>query len=213
MSELTFKLPEQIVLATNNSKKLKEFNQIFTKLCNTPISFKTLDDFKLDSPIENGATFYENALIKAKYCFEKTGLAAIGDDSGIVVKIMGSAPGIFSARWAGEHHKGKGSEDKLDPCGQLLLEQLSDVKLEDRGAFFQCTIVYYGGENNILTVDGQLDGTIAKEASGTHGFGYDPIFIPQGLNKTIAELVDDEKNQISHRRRAIEKLVEVITCA
>ena len=147
-------------------------------------------------------TFAENAFIKARAAAEHTGRIALADDSGIVVDVLGGAPGIFSARWAGES---AGDEANV----QLLLGQLADVRRPNRGAEFHCTIALLamraGGHE--FVAEGSWRGSLAYEPRGSHGFGYDPIFEPEGLEVTAAELQPAEKDARSHRARAFVELL------
>jgi XTP/dITP diphosphohydrolase len=156
-------------------------------------------------PVEDGVTFEENALIKARTAAAHTGRIALADDSGIVVDVLGAAPGILSSRWAGQ---GAGDEANV----RLLLDQLGDIRRPNRGAEFRCTIalvvpdtVIAGGHE--FVAEGRWRGTLAYEPRGSHGFGYDPIFEPEGREITSAELTPDEKNAESHRARAFEALL------
>ncbi len=141
-------------------------------------------------------------MIKARAAFKHTGLPSIADDSGIVVEILGGAPGIFSARWSG-------GRDNVENR-RLLLAQLSDVKLEHRSAAFICTIALVSADQEI-TFTGFWPGRIATAESGEHGFGYDPIFIPEGFDCTAAELEPEVKNALSHRLQALEQLASYLS--
>lgn len=152
-------------------------------------------------PIEDGLSFAENALIKARAANRLTGLPAIADDSGLAVEILGGAPGIFSARWSGNR------DDAANR--HLLLAQLADVRPEHRAASFVCTMALVDGDDEI-TCTGIWLGSLATQASGANGFGYDPIFVPDGLAVTAAELEPDVKNSMSHRFMAVEQLVSVL---
>jgi XTP/dITP diphosphohydrolase len=150
-------------------------------------------------PIEDGVTFAENALVKARAVCAATGLATIADDSGLAVAVMGGAPGIFSALWSGAHGA---DEENL----RLLLAQLIDIPDAHRGAAFVCAaaLVTPGGQE--VVCEGRMEGRIATEAAGGGGFGYDPIFIPAGFDVTAAELTAAQKNSISHRGKAFTTL-------
>ena len=159
-------------------------------------------------PIEDGKSFTENALIKARAAAAHTGLPALADDSGICVDILGGAPGIFSARWAGA---ARGDAANV----QLLLEQLADVRDSNRGAHFTChiAIVVPATEHSRAleaVVSGDWPGQIAREVRGQNGFGYDPIFIPQGNTVSAAELPAAKKNALSHRSRALKALADLL---
>jgi XTP/dITP diphosphohydrolase len=152
-------------------------------------------------PIEDGTSYLANALIKARAAFEHTGLPSIADDSGIAVEILGGSPGIFSARWAG------GRDNVANR--QLLLAQLADVAEENRAAAFVCTIALVTADSE-LSFTGIWPGRVATAEQGEHGFGYDPVFIPEGFEVTAAELEPEVKNALSHRSLALEQLAEYL---
>jgi len=187
----------QIVLATHNAHKVKEVAAILEPL----VPGLTLLGYDGPEPIEDGSTFLENSLIKARAAFAHTGKPSMADDSGIVVEILGGSPGIFSARWSG-------SKDDVKNR-QLLLAQLADVPEANRGASFICTIslVDADGESSFT---GVLPGRIARAESGEHGFGYDPIFIPEGFEVSAGELEPMVKNSISHRSMALSQLASFL---
>ena len=164
-----------------------------------PEDLASAKDFGLEAPVENGVTFAQNALIKARAACEATGLPAISDDSGLCVNVMGGAPGIFSAIWSGKH----GADDaNLD----LLLAQLEDIPVEHRAASFECAAALVMPDGREVVAYGRMDGSIARRRAGKAGFGYDPIFIPEGHDVTAAELTAQEKNAISHRFKALAEL-------
>lgn len=183
----------EILLATQNEHKIIEFQN---KLKGTGIIIKSLVDFNDDSDcIENGKTFEENALIKAKTYYNKYHLPTISDDSGLVVKALNGAPGIYSKRYSGGN-----DQDNIN----LLLKKLKNEK--DRSAFFECAICYYDGDAHYFI--GKCHGDIGFIPEGDDGFGYDPIFLYNG--KSFAQISLDEKNKISHRARAINEFVKYI---
>jgi XTP/dITP diphosphohydrolase len=190
----------RVVLATHNAHKVEEFQAILGAV------LPELEVVAYDGPepVEDGTSFAENALIKARAAAVHTGLPALADDSGICVDVMNGAPGIFSARWAGH---GRGSQANLE----LLLDQVADIASEHRGAHFACTIALVvpatGAEH---VVEGIWPGALATEAHGGGGFGYDPIFVPDGHHVTAAELSAAEKNAISHRGRAFEAAIPLL---
>ena len=188
----------KLVLATHNAHKVVEVEQILAKLGVADLSVLGYDG---PEPVEDGITFAENALIKARAAFAHTGVASIADDSGLAVEVLGGAPGIFSARWSGTRDNAKNRE--------LLLAQLADVKPEHRAASFVCTIALVDGENEI-TFTGIWAGRVAFAEAGPNGFGYDPIFIPEGLELTAAELEPEVKNALSHRAIALEQLASYL---
>jgi len=183
----------QLVVATHNSHKVREVAQILEPL----VPNLELVGYQGPEPIEDGSSFLENALIKARAAFIHSGLRSIADDSGLMVEIMGGSPGIFSARWSGQKDDAANRE--------LLLSQLSDVPLANRSASFICTIalVSEGGEQSFT---GVWPGRIAFSASGEGGFGYDPVFIPEGFEVSAAELEPEVKNALSHRSMALGQL-------
>lgn len=152
-----------------------------------------------EPPVEEGTTFEANALIKARALCATTGLPAIADDSGIAVDVLGGAPGVFSARWAGVHGA---DEANL----RLLLDQLADVRDEDRSSAFVCAAALVTPEGHEYVEVGRMPGRLAREPHGDGGFGYDPIFVATGQDVTNAELSPDEKNAISHRGMAFRAL-------
>ncbi len=183
----------QLVLATHNQHKVEEVNAIL----GAQVPGLEVLGYDGPEPVEDGVTFLENALIKARAAHAHTGLTAIADDSGMAVEVLGGAPGIFSARWAG----GRDSVANR----QLLLAQLSDVKAEHRGASFVCTIALVSDSEEV-TFTGIWPGRVADSERGEHGFGYDPIFIPEGFEVTAAQLEPAIKNALSHRALALEQL-------
>jgi XTP/dITP diphosphohydrolase len=188
----------KLVLATHNQHKVVEVGQIIDSF----LPGVNLVGYDGPEPVEDGTSFVENALIKARAAFKHTGLPSIADDSGIAVEILGGAPGIFSARWSG-------GRDNVENR-RLLLAQLVDVKLEHRSAAFICTIALVSADQEI-TFTGFWPGRIATAESGEHGFGYDPIFIPEGFDCTAAELEPEVKNALSHRLQALEQLASYLS--
>ena len=188
-----------LAFATNNRKKSSELKKILEIY-----GFNVLDlnDLGISAEIvESGATFYENALIKARYLFGLAGELSLGEDSGLEVKALDGRPGIFSARYAGQHGNDQANIEKL-------LNDMSDI--DDRSARFKTVIALFDGEKELF-FEGVINGTISREVIGTGGFGYDPIFIPEGFSKSFGEFSPDEKNKISHRALAVGKLVEYLT--
>jgi XTP/dITP diphosphohydrolase len=188
----------ELLIATKNTGKIKELKELLTGL---PIQINSIDAFpNVVAPEETGANFAENAILKAKYYALQTKLWSLADDSGLGVKALNGAPGVFSARYAGENAT---DEKKIEK----LLRELNNVK--DRRARFVCTMAIADEKGEIKFVaDGICDGTIALNASGANGFGYDPIFIPDGFSQTFGELSDQIKRKISHRTRATEKIIQ-----
>ncbi len=189
----------RVVLATHNQHKALEFQQILGD------AVPGLEILRYDGPepVEDGATFAENALIKARAASRHTGLPALADDSGICVDVMGGSPGIFSARWAGGHGDAQANL-------QLLLDQLADMPDGSRAAHFTATLALVVPGEEPTVVEGRWPGRIAGQARGSHGHGYDPIFVPEGHDRTAAELGPDVKNQESHRARAFAAIVPAL---
>lgn len=188
---------KSIVLATHNRDKIKEFR---SKL-GFDIVLKTLDDFPdLPEVIEDGDTLEHNALKKAREIHEYTALPTIADDTGLEVDALNGAPGVYSSRFAGENATYQENVLKL-------LEELKDIKMEHRSARFRTKIAFVD-VNESWCVEGSVEGWILKEQKGYDGFGYDPVFYYEPLNKTFSELDLVEKNTISHRAKAIEAFVD-----
>lgn len=189
----------KIVVATRNRGKVKEISRLLSL---PQVDFYSIADFgdKVPQVEEVYDTYYENALLKAKTAAEALGLPAIADDSGLEVDALDGAPGVFSSRFAGK----EGDDDKNI---EKVLELLKDVPEEERAARFRCWVVaYFPEEKAILTAEGVCDGRIITEKRGSGGFGYDPIFVPDGYDKTFAEMDLAEKNRISHRAKAFKLL-------
>ncbi len=193
----------KVVLATHNPHKVTEFQQIVS------MTRPDLEVVGYDGPepVEDGVTFAENALIKARAAAAHTGLAAFADDSGICVDVLGGSPGIFSAYWAGQK---KDAQANLE----LLLDQLADIADPHRSAQFVSTIALVTPDGAERTVVGVWPGRVAREPAGAGGFGYDPIFIPDeqrpGGERTAAELTSEEKQSQSHRARAFTAFVPLL---
>lgn len=184
----------KIVMATNNAGKLREATEILAPLGIEVISQKAAGaDCE---PEENGSTFAENAMIKAKAVYDIVKMPVLADDSGLCVDALGGRPGVYSARYAP-----KGME-----C-ETLLKEMADIPAENRSASFQCVIAYIDGRRQ-FTVSGRCDGSIGYEKRGTNGFGYDPVFM-RG-SQSMAEMTAEEKNKISHRGNAMKKLCEML---
>ncbi len=184
----------EIVIASRNKHKIEELEALLSRYV-AGVKLLSLDDVGIAGDIEeNGTTFSENALIKARAA-ASSGKIGVGDDSGLCVNALGGAPGIFSARFAGEHGNDAANNEKL-------LRELSDKS--DRTAAFVCAIACVMPDGREITVEGRAEGTILHSASGNNGFGYDPLFYYPPLDKTFASLSPEEKNGISHRARAVE---------
>jgi XTP/dITP diphosphohydrolase len=187
-------MPVKLVFATNNRHKLEE---VSAKLAGA-IELVTLHDIGCDEDIEEtGVTFYENASIKSRYVYDRYRLNCFGDDSGLEVEALNGEPGVFSARYAGEH-------GNHDANIKKVLEKLGDTESR-RARFISVISLMWNGTEHFF--EGTVEGTIRRERAGTGGFGYDPVFQPDGFDITFAEMSLEEKNKLSHRARAVEKLV------
>ncbi|MGW6679669.1 RdgB/HAM1 family non-canonical purine NTP pyrophosphatase [[Kitasatospora] papulosa] len=193
----------RLILATRNAGKITELHAILADAGLThdlvgADAYPDVPDVK-----ETGVTFAENALLKAHALAQATGHPAVADDSGLCVDVLGGAPGIFSARWAGAHGNDRANLD-------LLLAQLGDIDDPHRGAYFACAAALALPDGTERVVEGRLTGTLRTAPAGAYGFGYDPILQPDGETRTCAELTPDEKNAISHRGKAFRALVPVV---
>ncbi|MFC4004810.1 RdgB/HAM1 family non-canonical purine NTP pyrophosphatase [Prauserella oleivorans] len=194
-------MSRRILLATRNAKKLEELRRILLKRGLGEVEVLGLSDVdEFPEAPETGATFEENALAKAHDAAKATGLPAIADDSGLSVDALGGMPGVLSARWAGRH-----GDDQANL--ELVLNQLRDTPDERRGASFVCAAAFVVPDEQEVVVRGEWPGTIIREPRGTNGFGYDPIFVPEGESRTSAELDPAEKDSSSHRGRALRALL------
>jgi XTP/dITP diphosphohydrolase len=199
----------RLVLATRNQGKLRELRELLRgRIEGLDVDTQVIDAAAAGVPDvpETGVTFEENSLLKARAVADATGLAAIADDSGLAVDVLGGAPGIFSARWAGRHGDDAANLD-------LLLAQLADIPAAHRGAAFVCaaTLALPGGK--AVVERAELRGTLLTERRGEGGFGYDPVLQPDGLDRSTAELAPEEKNAISHRGQAFRALLPAIVDA
>jgi XTP/dITP diphosphohydrolase len=191
-----------LLLATRNPGKVVEIMSI---LEDSGWSFSSLHEFdRVDSPEEDGETYADNAIIKARYYAAATGLCALADDSGLEVKVLAGAPGVLSARYAGENAS---DADRR----RLLLSELSKTDDAERKARFVSVVAIANSDGTVLNIsEGICEGTITFAPRGTGGFGYDPLFIPDGYDQTFAELPQGLKNRISHRARALLKTLEFL---
>ncbi|GAA0429511.1 RdgB/HAM1 family non-canonical purine NTP pyrophosphatase [Acrocarpospora corrugata] len=191
------------MLATRNAGKIVEFRRILEE-AQVPIDLVGLEAFpEIGEVAETGLTFAENALLKAHTVAKESGLPAIADDSGLCVDALNGMPGIFSARWSGSH-----GDDQANL--NLLLAQLTDVPDGRRQAHFTCTAALALPSGEERTVDGIMRGTLIREPRGGNGFGYDPIFVPDGETLTTGELAAAEKDAISHRGKSFRAMIPVI---
>lgn len=202
ISRLTKAEKMQILVGTKNAGKVGELRKL---LADVPVELCSLDDFEnVAEPEETGKTFAENADLKAIYYSEKTGLAALADDSGLEVSALNNAPGVYSARYAG---KDSSNAEKI----AKLLEELEKSESDDRSARFVCVISLTNEKGEIIfRAKGVCDGKIAGAPRGENGFGYDPIFIPEGFDETFGELSGAVKSRLSHRGKAIEKIIQFL---
>jgi XTP/dITP diphosphohydrolase len=192
-----------LLVASRNRKKLAELRRVLDAAGISGLTLLSLDDVAaFDEAPETGATFEENALAKARDAFRATGIASVADDSGLEVAALNGMPGVLSARWSGCH-----GDDLANTA--LLLAQIGDVPEERRGAAFvsACALVSAAGE---VVVRGEWPGSIVREPRGDGGFGYDPVFLPSGSDRTAAQLSPAEKDAASHRGRALALLVPAL---
>jgi XTP/dITP diphosphohydrolase len=202
-------MSRRLVLATRNEHKVHELRQILATL---------VDELDLDivgagevegtpDVPETEVTFLGNARLKAVALAQATGMPAVADDSGLAVDVLGGAPGVFSARWSGSTAGPDAPRAARDRANlELLLEQVADVPDEHRGAAFVCAAVVALPDGRVEGVEGRVEGRLGRSPRGTNGFGYDPVFVPTGDTRTLAEYTDTEKNAISHRGNAFRAL-------
>ena len=192
----------RVVLATRNEHKVGELRAILADVC-AELGLEIVGASEWpDAPdvVEDEVSFEGNARLKAVALAAHTGLPALADDSGLAVDVLGGAPGIFSARWAGRH-----GDDRANL--ELLLAQLGDVRDEHRAAAFVCAAVLALPDGTVRATEGRMPGRLAREAKGTNGFGYDPVLVVEGGMRHAAELSPEEKNAISHRGKAFRAMV------
>jgi XTP/dITP diphosphohydrolase len=191
----------RIVLATRNGHKVRELQVILADLIEElDLEIVGMGEFPdVAEVVETGVTFEENATLKAVAAVQATGLPALADDSGLAVDVLGGAPGVFSARWAGTQ-----GQDRANL--ELLLGQLYDVPDEHRAAAFVCAAVLALPDGSVVVREGRMPGSLTREPRGDNGFGYDPILLVEGDSRTSAELTFEEKNAISHRGKAFRAL-------
>ncbi|MFL6602841.1 MAG: RdgB/HAM1 family non-canonical purine NTP pyrophosphatase [Steroidobacteraceae bacterium] len=189
----------RVVLASGNSGKLRELSSLLAPFGFDLVAQSTL---AVETPPETGKTFAENALLKARYAAAATKLSALADDSGIEVDALGGRPGIYSARYAGE-----GATDQANL--RKMLDEMRDVPAQQRTARYQCVIAFVTSATDIkpILASGTWEGTLISTPRGLGGFGYDPIFVPRGFDRTAAEFDPQEKNSLSHRGQALRALV------
>ncbi|MGH1439940.1 MAG: RdgB/HAM1 family non-canonical purine NTP pyrophosphatase [Cellvibrionaceae bacterium] len=192
----------KIVLASNNKGKLREFNDMFA---DTDIHIIPQGEFDVEDAIEDGLSFVENAIIKARHACKETSLPAIADDSGLEVDFLKGAPGIYSARYSGEHGNDRAHN-------QLVLEQLTGLEQEKRTARFQCVLAFmrHADDPTPLICQASWEGFILEEERGVNGFGYDPLFWVPEHECSSAELSKETKNSLSHRGKALQLLLAAL---
>ncbi|HET7665427.1 MAG TPA: RdgB/HAM1 family non-canonical purine NTP pyrophosphatase [Mycobacterium sp.] len=196
------RLVVELLVASRNPKKLAELRRVLDG-AGVALTLRSLDDVApFDEAPETGATFEENALAKAREAFRASGLPSVADDSGLEVEALNGMPGVLSARWSGRH-----GDDAANTA--LLLAQLADVPDERRGAAFvsACALA---SESREIVVRGRWPGAIVRKAQGSGGFGYDPVFLPQGWYRTAAQLSPEQKDSVSHRGRALSALLPAL---
>jgi XTP/dITP diphosphohydrolase len=194
----------RLVLATRNPHKVEELRRIVRAAGLGRLAPVGLDAFgELPDVAETGRTFVDNALLKARAAVAATGEPCVADDSGLCVDVLGGMPGVFSARWSGRH-----GDDRANL--ELLLAQLSDIGAPWRGAAFVAAVALVTPAGREVVQEGRVEGTLATEARGEGGFGYDPVFVPLGETRTTAELPPTEKDNLSHRGVALRRLAPSI---
>ena len=193
----------KLLLATRNAGKLAELRRLLEAAVPgvEVVGLRDVEEYP-EAP-ETGATFAENALLKAREAVRYTGLPAVADDSGLTVDALNGMPGVLSARWSGRH-----GDDDANTA--LLLGQIADVPDERRGAAFVCAAALVTPDGTERVLERQWRGSVVREKRGTNGFGYDPVFVPEGLAVTSAELAPEEKDARSHRGQAFAALVPVL---
>ena len=191
---------KEFIFATHNKGKIEEIRKILK-----PLGIKVLsgNDVNLPDVEETGKTFEENAYIKALAAAKEKNIPCIADDSGLCVDAIGGRPGVYSARYAPDRDFDKGMDK--------LLDEIAQTNSNNRSAHFACVIVLAFPNGTYRAFEGRVDGSIATKKTGSAGFGYDPIFIPTGYNRSFAEFTSDEKNKISHRGRALQKFVKYLS--
>ncbi len=197
----------KLLLATRNQGKIVEFRRILDAIAPGEIELVGLDQFPhLHDVDETGSTFEENALIKAREMSLATGLPAIADDSGLCVDALNGDPGIYSARWAGGHGDDKANLEKV-------LQQLKDIPDVNRGAYFICVAALHMPDGRTICEEGRFYGSILHSPLGENGFGYDPIFMPEGLDITSAQMSSEAKDALSHRGKALRAIAPRVMSA
>lgn len=192
----------KLILATTNFGKIREYKSMLKNLDSLDLySLKDYPDYV--QPEETGKTFAENAQLKAQHAADSLNCLVLSDDSGLVVPALGGEPGVLSARYAGEDASDHENRQKL-------LSKIQALQENQKAAYFECVIILAEPGKIIKKVHGFLEGTLSSEERGRNGFGYDPLFIKYDYNKTVAELEEEVKNRISHRRKALDKLIPTL---
>ncbi len=194
----------EFIIASNNQGKVREVDRILNPLGIAAVTAKS-KGITLDDVEETGTTFAENALLKARAAFERTGMPAIADDSGLSVDVLGGQPGVYSARYAGENAT---DADRI----AKLLKNMEGMPKEKRTAHFTCSVCCILDENTVITAEGHVYGVIAFEPKGSGGFGYDPVFLMDD-GRSFGELTPEEKDKVSHRGNALRTLYEKLEAA
>ena len=190
---------KKILIGSNNPGKVKEIRDLLPK----SVNIFSIKDFKIKSPIENGKSFEENSLIKAKFFSKKTKMICLADDSGLEIDILGGAPGIYSARWAGKKNNFNKAINKVF---KQISKKDKNWKRKKIKARFICSLTIYVSNKEIVTSTGKIEGYISPKIKGKNGFGYDPIFIPIGKQITFGEMKQLKKYKIDHRFKAFKKI-------
>ncbi len=202
-------MSRRLVLATRNEHKVHELRQILADVVDE-LDLEVVGAADVEGAPEvpeTEVTFRGNATLKAVALARATGLPAVADDSGLAVEVLGGSPGVFSAMWSGSHAGPGASREAVDRANlRLLLEQIADVPDEHRRAAFVCAAVLAMPDGRVEAAEGRVSGRIVRVPRGSNGFGYDPVFVPDGDTRTLAELSDEEKNAISHRGSAFRAL-------
>ena len=196
---MKFKKISQLLIGTNNKGKLREIKALLPK----NIKVFSTSDFNLKSPKENGKTFKENSLIKAKFFSNKSNLICMSDDSGLEIKLLNNQPGIYSARWGGKNNN---FDKAINKVFKKLDEKVPNWKNKKIKANFICALSIYWPGGKYITKIGKINGSISSTKAGTKGFGYDPIFIPLGSRKTFGQILPKKKYKIDHRYKAFQKI-------
>ncbi len=194
---------KKLVIASHNKGKVKEIGELLAPLGLEVISAA---EANVDEPEETGLTFAENAILKARNTAEKTGLPALADDSGLAIPALDGAPGIYSARWAG-------ADKNFDSAFSRIKQELADKNIKNAtgtAAYFVCALCLILPDGGEQIFEGRIDGILTFPPKGEHGFGYDPVFIPQGYDITFAEMDSTKKHSMSHRARAFEKFLQYL---